>query len=692
MKIAVTGATGDIGGSYLVHALSDNELRVLIRKQSELPENPNVQQIIFKDSFKYESIFLEKFIDCDAVVHCAALLNSDKHTLADILAVNAFLTAGLVIAARKKEVKQFVFISSEMVYILENNEGLNNLVEKFKAFCVDKMEGADKFDLKELAAEFVDQTKEFPYDDYNSYALAKFLGEEITQALVRGTVLRVSSAYGPEYTNPRLIPKMIKGRLTGHDVVYPSEDRDFVYSEDINNLISTVLTEKHAGIIDCRSGEAVSTSKLAGIIIEATPTAYGKLIAGGQTSRQEGSMPKAKYTLRDIIGEVMPFSEGVSKTIRRHKERGYHQMTDSRSIENFLEPGESVVKKLKGSSAAHLYVTKKANGELIVRKIAIYDGVEGNGIAKVANEMNYYCYLTKDEPGLATMYAKLLSSQLEDTYSSITIEYLDGKNFYEALKFEELPYGTYKKSYENFITRLSANVLPESVPSMNPESDLDMYYIERSATRLHVIQEVIEVKDKITINDREYLSPHIILEDMAHNKELRKYVLPQLESICFHGDMTLLNNVFLDETHEIKLIDPRGFIGSWEPLYDFAKLHFTLSGFGEFVVDERPMITGKNNNYTIHFENIPAHAVQLRNDSFDILEANETFKQYVIKHEPYWRHRITFAEATHFLADIPFRLYTDETPLNALSSYILGTYYLNEVYEALKNENSPRAQ
>jgi len=684
MKIAVTGVTGDIGSSYLTHALKGNELKVLVRSGSELPYAGNVRQSTFGDGFKYEASFLEKFTDSDAVVHCAALRNLDKYTLTDILAVNAFLTAGLVIASRKNEVQQFVFISSEMVYALDGSEELNTLADTFKIFSFHKMENANLFDLKVLATEFINKTKEFPYDHYNYYALAKFLGEKITQTLSLGVVLRVSSAYGPEYTNPRLIPRMIKGRLTGHDIVYPSEDRDFVYSADINNLISTVLAEKHTGVIDCKSGEATSITKLAGIIIEATPTAYGKLIESNQTPQREISMPRTQRALKDIIGEATPFDEGIAKTIRRHKEQGYHQMTDNRSIEEFLEPGESVVKKLKGSSAAHLYVTEKANGERTVRKIAIYDGVEGNGIAKVANEMNYYLYIAKNKPELATMYAKLLDSRLEEASSSLTIEYLDGENFYEAIKSEKQPYAIYKKSYENFIARLCANVLPESVTAMNAERNLDAYYIERSATRIHMIQEVINIQDEVTINGKKYLSPHIILEDMMNDKSIRQYILPHVESVCFHGDMTLLNNVYLDKAHEIRLIDPRGYIGLWDPLYDFAKLHFTLSGFGEFIVGKKPMITSKDSIYTIHFENIPANATRLHADSFDILATNEIFKEHVVQHEPYWRHRMAFAEATHFLADIPFRLYTDETPLNALSSYIFGTYYLNQAYEVLK--------
>ena len=692
MKIAITGATGDIGGSYLAHITKDNTLNVLVRNDSSLTDKPNIEKFLFDDSFNYSTNLLENFTNSQAVVHCAALLNTNGYKLAEMLAVNAFLTASLVMASRKQvKAPHFIYISSEMVYALSGGEELETLVNTFAAFCSDKMNGTSAFNLKQLAADFMEQTKDFPYDKYNHYALTKYLGEKIVQTLELTTVLRISSAYGPEYTNPRLIPRMLKGRLTGHDVVFTNEKRDFVYSQDINNLINAVISEKHFGVIDCKSSESISTSRLASIITEATPTAYGKLIASNEVAEKEnGPISKADSNLRDFVTNVTSFTDGLAATIRRHKEHGYHQMKDSRSIEDFLEPGESVVRKLKGSSAAHLYITAKADGRYVVRKIAIYDGVEGNGIAKVANEMNYYRYLKEDEPGLATMYAKLLDSKLGDTFSSITIEYLRGKNFYEAIKSEQLSYETYERSYKDYLDKLCANVLPNTVVSMNPENDLDVYYVERAATRLHAIREIIEVKDKITINNEVLLSPHVILTDLLSNKELRQHLLPQLESICFHGDMTLLNNVFLDETHQIKMIDPRGYIGSWEPLYDFAKLQFTLSGFGEFVVGKKPMITGKDNDYTIHFENIPQFAKKLHENFFDILEENEVFKKYVISHEPHWRERIAFAEATHFLADIPFRLYTDETPLNALSSYILGTYYLNQVYKVLKNEKDSR--
>ena len=692
MKIAITGSTGDIGSSYLDQASKDNDFHALVRKGSSLNGKHNIEKFLFNDSFNYSTDLLESFTNSQAVVHCAALLNSNGYKLTEMLAVNAFLTASLVIASRKQDkVPHFIYISSEMVYTLPGGEELEILVDTFATYCLDKMNSADTLNLKKLAADFIEETKDFPYDKYNHYALTKYLGEKVVQTLELATVLRISNAFGPEYTNPRLIPRMLKGRLTGHDVVFTNEKRDFVYSEDINNLINTVISEKHLGVIDCTSSESISTTRLASIITEATPTAYGKLIASDKVIEKEGgAIPEADGNLKDFVANVTSFTDGLATTIRRHKERGYHQMEDSRSIEDFLEPGESVVKKLKGSSAAHLYIIAKADGQYVVRKIAIYDGVEGNGIAKVANEMSFYRYLKEDEPGLASMYAELLDSKLDDTFSSITIEYLHGKNFYEAIKSELLPYETYEKSYKDYIDKLCAHVLPKTVVSMNPENDLDIYYVERAATRLHAIRDVIDVKDEITINNEVCLSPHIILADLRSNKELRQHLLPQLESICFHGDMTLLNTVFLDETHEIKMIDPRGFIGSWDPLYDFAKLQFTLSGFGEFVVGEKPMMTGKDDNYTIHFENLPQFAKRLHENFFNILEESEVFKSYAISHESHWRERITFAEATHFLADIPFRLYTDETPLNALSSYILGTYYLNQVYKVLKNEKDSR--
>jgi hypothetical protein len=253
------------------------------------------------------------------------------------------------------------------------------------------------------------------------------------------------------------------------------------------------------------------------------------------------------------------------------------------------------------------------------------------------------------------------------------------------MKDGDLPTSVYRKSLVKFIDDLSNCVLENCKPSSDPDGNLDAYYVERSFARLHPINDILTVRDVLTINGKSYVAPHIILGDLLQNKQLREFIKPRTEAFCFHGDLTLLNTVFVDKTRDIRLIDPRGFIGSWDPLYDYAKLQFTLVGFGEFVVSKEPMVTeDASGNFTIHFNQIPEASLWLHDEFLDLLADNPMFKKEIISREPHWRKRITLAKATHFLADIPFRLFTDGTTDTAIASYVIGTYYLNEAYEVLK--------
>lgn len=685
-RLAITGVTGDIGGGYLHSIGHDNDIKVLVREGSRV-SHKKAQPFFFRDGLSYTSALLEKFVEADALVHCAALLDSDRYDLAEVIAVNAMLTGALVTSAAHQDVTKIAYISTERVYTLENNTNLSQLCTRFLQFCQTYFsENQKDYDLRELAQTFIDQNPDFPFEDYNNYGLAKYLGETIVGSIPSAVILRVSNAYGPGYNNPRLLPRMIQGRLTGHDVVYPDEERDFVYADDINTLISTAITQDVTGTIDCRSGEVIKINNLAEMIIHATPTAYGELSAvpAPKKHQPQTPVPAASLRLNSIINPVS-FGDGFTTTLRWHKEQTYHQMKDGRSLQDFLKPDERVVKMLKGSSAAHLCLVVGSDKIHKVRKIAIYDGVEGNGIAKVANEIKYYQYISKHEPKLAAMYPRLIDAATDETFSSETIEYLAGRNFYQAMKDGDLSTSTYRKSLVTFIDDLSKCVLGDCKASSDPDGNLDAYYVERSFARLRPINDILTVRDELTINGKRYVAPHIILNDLLQNKQLRELIKPRTEAFCFHGDLTLLNTVFVEKTRDTKLIDPRGYIGSWDPLYDYAKLQFTLGGFGEIVVSKEPIVTeDASGNFTIHFNQIPEVSRCIHDEFLNLLANNPTFKKEIISREPHWRKRMAFAKATHFLADIPFRLFTDGTTDTAVASYVIGTYYLNEACETLK--------
>lgn len=694
MRIAITGASGDIGGSLLAHVAEKSAVNALVRHGTSLRtdgKQNNVSRFEFQDGYIHTADLMNAFADCDALVHCAALLNTGG-TLVDYFAVNTLLT-GLLAAKciQQNNAPKLLYISSSMVYSLPATEALDELSEQVVAFCKEQFEkNVATYDLGVLAKRFFESLP-FKYDEYNPYAVTKYLGEAIVRQLPGSVILRITNAYGPDYGNMRFIPRLIKARLTGHGMTYVKETRDFVYSQDINRLIDTIISTDFAGVVDCMSGEQIKTEHIRDTIVRLTPTAYGALRGKKSRSEQftETPVAPAGTSLSHLIGRPMPFSEGLAATLRHHKEQTYHEMDAARPMEDFLRPGEKIVRFLHGSSAAYLCIVADENGIQKVRKIAIRDGVEGNGIAKVANEIRYYKHIARYEPTLATMYPKLFDAAMGDTFSSETIEYLGGQNYYASLKSQEVPFETHKQALRQFIDTLCDNALQNCVPAKDAEGNLIAYYLERSITRLQPIAKLIEVKDSITINGERLQAPHVILQKLIDDKRLWQFITPRLECFCFHGDLTLLNTVYVTSSNTIKLIDPRGHTGTWDPLYDFGKIKFTLSGFGEFILGSQEIMQPKKGGYEVNLDTIAPASRQLNESLLTMLAESKPFSEGIIEYEPYWRHRIALAEATHFLADIPFRLFTDDGTWSAIASYVLGTLYLNQFYEALLHTARP---
>lgn len=112
LTIAVTGATGFIGSALISKLLNlDTKIRILSRSAS-----PNTEKITYftGDLSKLTLNQAEMYLDgVDYIVHCAA---SVKGTYDEINAVNVKATQLLATAAKNKNIKKFIFLSSIGVY------------------------------------------------------------------------------------------------------------------------------------------------------------------------------------------------------------------------------------------------------------------------------------------------------------------------------------------------------------------------------------------------------------------------------------------------------------------------------------------------------------------------------------------------------------------------------------------------
>ncbi|EDK72358.1 hypothetical protein TM7_0516, partial [candidate division TM7 genomosp. GTL1] len=241
----------------------------------------------------------------------------------------------------------------------------------------------------------------------------------------------------------------------------------------------------------------------------------------------------------------------------------------------------------------------------------------------------------------------------------------------------------------------------DTVPEDRSLEQLEDYYLRRAEGRIRFLQscgdfeldfptsnlaslpELIQ-REEIEINGRRYRNPLAILADIRDSSRLSDILRPRIENFCAHGDMTFLNMVFDTKAKTYKLIDNRGYIGRWDALYDFGKLKFTLSGFGQVMLGRFSLSENKKDSFRLELQG--SDVLQKLNTSFlEDISRNENFKELVVE-EPYWRERVMFAEAIHYLSDIPHRLLLDQAPKNAVAVFLLGTERLNDCYRVFEDE------
>ncbi|MEV4020788.1 phosphotransferase [Nonomuraea angiospora] len=139
--------------------------------------------------------------------------------------------------------------------------------------------------------------------------------------------------------------------------------------------------------------------------------------------------------------------------------------------------------------------------------------------------------------------------------------------------------------------------------------------------------------------------------------------LLQPRFLCFpvHGDLNLGN--ILVNTDGFTVIDPRGTLDYWDPIYDLGKSLFSLTVFDD-VMESGLEVTRRIRS------GVPEFDVRLLEDrTVDVALAMEfltmledlPFLSRRHRYDPFWRERLLLVHAVHCLAEAACRI-SDDSP------------------------------
>jgi len=197
MKILVTGGCGFIG-SEITKQLSQIGAKITILdnlssgKEEYIRDFPNVTLI--KDDLLNDDIIKSVVKNKEYIINLAALpfIPDSYFYPKEFFEVNVNSTISLALAAiKEKKVKRFVHISSSEIY---------------------------------GSARYVPMDERHPTIPQSTYAVSKLAGERVVYTMHKehdlpAVIIRPFNAFGPNVTQPYIIPEIIKQLLNGNDEI-----------------------------------------------------------------------------------------------------------------------------------------------------------------------------------------------------------------------------------------------------------------------------------------------------------------------------------------------------------------------------------------------------------------------------------------------------------------------------------------
>ena len=245
-RILVTGGAGFIGSEVVSQLIKKNAMVTVIDnfsfgKKQYLPKKNNLK--IIEGDITDEKVVSRAVKDQEFVIHLAALpfIPDSFHYPANFFNVNANGTVNLLWKSiQSKTVTRFIHISTSEVY---------------------------------GTAQHTPMDENHPTAPHSTYAVSKLAGDRVAFTLHKEhgfpvVIIRPFNSYGPQYTQPYIIPEIMNQLLIGNkELMLGNIDatRDFTYVSDTANAIIRSLDSKKAvgEIINVGSGNEISIKDLA---------------------------------------------------------------------------------------------------------------------------------------------------------------------------------------------------------------------------------------------------------------------------------------------------------------------------------------------------------------------------------------------------------------------------------------------
>lgn len=358
---------------------------------------------------------------------------------------------------------------------------------------------------------------------------------------------------------------------------------------------------------------------------------------------------------------------------------------------------------LEGGSSARVYRARTGEGEDVVLKVlgagaqAVVDGHDLDSFRAKARQI---AHIEQRAASLGARYLPITRSIDAGTWAAHLTPYYPSQDLAAPLR-DGRGVGAFFEQLTLVIEELATHGYGRaSVPA--PPAWLDEVVIDRFTRRLMLLEQALPqavCPDVITVDGQTCIAPRILLPRLraraAH--PLMRMRPPRL-GLGAHGDANTRNILMSPAGDDFRLIDPRGSSAPWDPVYDLAKILFSLT-IWDLALRDGVKVRRNPSRQITHYD------VALRSPAPpDYARAIDGFLPFLstlpalselLADDPGWVGRLVLTHDLHVLSEASCRL-SDTKPRRgsdgrastpeelALGHYLLGTRLLNDLAEQLQ--------
>ncbi|MFE7192671.1 hypothetical protein [Kitasatospora sp. NPDC057541] len=357
---------------------------------------------------------------------------------------------------------------------------------------------------------------------------------------------------------------------------------------------------------------------------------------------------------------------------------------------------------LDGGSPARVHRATTSGGEELVVKVLVPapGAVDGHDLVSFRHKLRQIDLLRTVAPRLAAHYLPVPHVLDGDGWAACTTPFYPSADL--AAPLRESPQGT-REFFRRYPALLQALVLDGYAARSHPApaAHLAEVVVGRFLRRLPLLARALPgeltAAERITVNGVRCRAPHLVLERLSGR--LARLAPARLMAPA-HGDANT-RNVLLSTRpgaapEDFRLIDPRGSVEPWDPVYDLAKTLFSLTVWDPALRTGFSVRRGPDHRYQVGFRQpvYPGYRAAIH-DFLPRLAAHEGLRA-LFRDDPGWWERLLLTHDLHVLAEAPCRLSDrkpkpdlrggNSTPVElALGHYLLGTLLINDLAARLSS-------